>query len=77
MSIDKSGKWWIGSGSEDIKEYLETYSAGGYKSSDFRSAKCTCGSDIFYLFADDDEGCAKRTCISCGMSHFICDSEEY
>jgi hypothetical protein len=77
MSIDRSGKWWIGVGSEDIKEYLEAYSADGYKSSKFRLAKCTCGGDTFYLFADDEEGCAKRTCTSCGASHFICDSEEY
>jgi hypothetical protein len=29
------------------------------------------------LFADDDEGCAKRVCTSCREEHFICDSEEY
>ena len=27
MSIDKAGKWWVGSSPEDIKEYLEAYSA--------------------------------------------------
>jgi hypothetical protein len=77
MSIDRSGKWWIGTSSGDIKEYLEAYSADSYKSSEFRGAKCPCGSDTFYLFADDGEGCAKRTCSSCGASQFICDSEEY
>ncbi len=75
MSIKNSGKWWVGTSSEDIKEYLEAYSADGYKSSEFRSAKCPCGGDTFCLFADDDEGCAKRTCTSCGAGHYICDSE--
>ena len=77
MSIDKSGKWWIGSSPDDIREYLEAYSADGYQVSEFRSAKCSCGGDEFRLAADDDEGCAQRTCMSCGNEQFICDSQEY
>jgi len=30
MSIDKSSKWWVGTEPEDIKEYLEAYSADGH-----------------------------------------------
>jgi hypothetical protein len=59
------------------KEYLEAYSAQGYGSQSFRQAKCTCGGEVFELLADDDEGCAKRICTSCGSEHFICDSKEY
>lgn len=77
MSIDKSGKWWVGTRPEDIKEYLEAYSAEGYPTSEFRKSKCGCGSEVFELWADDEEGCAKRTCISCGQERLICDSEEY
>jgi hypothetical protein len=79
MSIDKAGKWWVGSSPEDIKEYLEAYSAPpeGYGTQAFRQAKCECGSENFELFADDDEGCAKRICGLCGSEHFICDSEEF
>ena len=77
MAIDKSGKWWIGTCSEDIKDYLEAYSSDGYGVHEFRLAKCSCGSDTFRLFADHGEGCAKRTCTSCASSQFICDSEEY
>ena len=77
MSIDKSAKWWVGTGSEDIKEYLEAFSADSYKASEFRLANCDCGSNTFRLFADDHEGCAKRICESCGKEHFICDSGEY
>jgi hypothetical protein len=77
MSIDKSAKWWIGTDSNDIKEYLQAYAADGYKVSEFRLGKCSCGSDVFTLLADDDEGCARRTCVSCGQEEFICDSEEF
>jgi hypothetical protein len=77
MSIDKSVKWWIGTNSSDIKEYLEAYAADGYSVSEFRLAKCTCGSEVFTLLADDNEGCAKRICASCGQEMFICDSGEF
>jgi hypothetical protein len=77
VSIDKSGEWWKGTSSTDIKEYLEAYSAGNYRADEFRLAKCECGRDTFRLTADDDEGCAKRTCTSCGAEHLICDSAEY
>jgi hypothetical protein len=77
MAIDKSGKWWIGSMAEDLREYLIAFSSEGYKIHDFRLAKCQFGSEDFYLWADDGEGTAKRICLSCESSHLICDSEEY
>jgi hypothetical protein len=77
MSIDKSGKWWIGTSVDDLREYLEAYSADNYCIHEFRTAKCKCGGETFELLADDDEGCAKRTCTSCAIGKFICDSEEY
>ncbi|MFZ0824055.1 MAG: hypothetical protein WAM87_10400 [Terriglobales bacterium] len=77
MSIDKSGKWWIGTSVDDLREYLEAYSADNYCIHEFRPAKCKCGGETFELLADDDEGCAKRTCTSCAIGKFICDSEEY
>jgi len=77
MSIDKSGKWWVGTNADDLKEYLEAYSADSYKVSEFRLAKCACGNHVFHLFADDDEGCAKRICTSCKKEAFICDSDEF
>jgi hypothetical protein len=43
MSIDKSGQWWVGTSPQEIKEYLEAYSAEGYRSQQFRQAKCACG----------------------------------
>jgi ferredoxin-like protein FixX len=77
MSIDTTGKWWVGTNPTDIREYLIAYTQDAYSVSEFRLAKCSCGSDVFSLEADDDEGVAKRTCVACGAEHFICDSEEY
>ena len=77
MSIDTSGKWWVGTNPKDIKEYVETYTSKSYKMDEFRLAKCACGSVDFQLDADDNEGVAKRTCTKCSQQHFLCDSEEF
>ena len=77
MSIDTSGKWWIGSEPADIRGFLEVYAPEGYEVHDFRLAACPCGSDSFHLDADDNEGVAKRSCVKCSAEHFLCDSEEY
>jgi hypothetical protein len=77
MSIDTSGKWWVGTNPEDIKGYVEAYASRGYKMDEFRLAKCACGSGDFHLDADDTEGVAKRTCTKCSQQHFLCDSEEF
>ncbi|HMD77357.1 MAG TPA: hypothetical protein VKG86_08285 [Terracidiphilus sp.] len=77
MAINKTGKWWVGSQPQDLKEYLEAFSADGYAINEFRLAKCKCGGIEFSLWADDEEGTAKRVCSSCSEAHFICDSEEY
>ena len=77
VSIDSTGKWWIGDQPNDIREFLEAYASDGYKVDEFRLTKCTCGSERFLLWADDDEGCAKRQCESCKRSSFVGDSEEY
>ena len=77
MSIDTSGKWWVGSDPKDVGEYLEKYSADGYQATEFRLAQCSCGGVSFNLWSDDDEGTAKRICVNCLTSHLVCDSEEY
>src|SRR5882672_4189821 len=77
MSIDTSGKWWVGTDPQDMKEYLEAYSEEGYKVQEFRLSKCQCGSLEFQLDADDTEGVAKRTCTKCKREYFICDSHDF
>ena len=77
MSIDTSGKWWVGSEPADVRGFLEAYAKKGYKVHQFRLSRCHCGSVEFHLDADDNEGVAKRVCAKCGAEHFICDSGEY
>lgn len=76
MSIDTSGKYWTGTGPEDIDEYLRALTADGYRVDRTVHAKCTCGNDVFALHADADEGCARRECIGCKTRHLICDSDK-
>jgi hypothetical protein len=76
MAIDKSGKWWKGQNADDLVEYVRLLTQQGYPATKFAIAKCACGTDRFRLYADQDEGCAKRQCTSCGKDAFICDSED-
>lgn len=79
MTIDTSGTWWKGSGPEDLDEYLRAIAAQeiGCPLHVVRPARCACGSELFRLRADFDEGCAERICASCGVDHRICDSAEF
>ncbi len=76
MAIDTSGKFWKGQNTDDLIEYIRLLTKEGYPTSKHVVAKCTCGKQHFQLTADQDEGCAKRICTSCGKETFICDSEE-
>ncbi|MDB5337111.1 MAG: hypothetical protein JWN70_2730 [Planctomycetaceae bacterium] len=77
MAIDTSGKWWVGEDASDLKEYLIAFTEDGYPATEFRFPQCPCGSNVFQLAIDPDEGAAKRTCAACSVEHFICDSDEY
>jgi hypothetical protein len=76
MGIDTSGKWWKGQNADDLVEYIRLLTEQGSPATKFAIAKCECGRDHFRLYADRDEGCAKRQCASCGKEAFICDGEE-
>src|SRR5215471_11637084 len=41
----------------DIADYLRAYKAEGYELHETRLCKCNCGSTVFELKADRDEGC--------------------
>ena len=60
----------------DLHEYLRAFSAESYEISEFRLARCDCGSEQFSLEVEDDDGVARRTCAACKKPHFNCDSEE-
>jgi len=77
VTIKKSKKWWIGSESADMHEYLKAFSANSYPIDQFRLAQCRCSAEVFFLEADRDGGVAQRKCAGCQTSHFICDSEQF
>ena len=76
MTIDKSGEWWKGTGFDDLAEYIRELTAEGYPAERVVQSVCACGHTAFRLWADEDEGCARRQCVACGAKAFICDSEE-
>ena len=77
MAIDTSGKWWVGSEATDIADYLMAYKADGYEVHATRLCKCRCRSTAYELEADQEEGCAQRTCAVCRIKHLVCDSANY
>ena len=77
MSIDTSGKWWVGGEPADVRGFLEAYAEKGYELHQFRLSTCRCGCIEFHLHADDNEGVAIRVCAKCAAEHFICDSGEF
>jgi hypothetical protein len=77
MAVDKSGKWWVGTDAADIDEHLREHRAGGYQPDRFVHARCVCGEATFRFDANDDEGVARRTCIACGLAHYMLDSAEF
>ncbi len=76
MTIDATGKYWVGTNPLDLKVYLRAYAEGSTISA-FRLAQCQCSSTEFRVEADPDEGCVRRSCARCSTAHFVCDSEEY
>jgi hypothetical protein len=62
MTIDTSGRWWIGTEYADVAEYVRALTAQSYPAIEVRQARCSCGHTVFALRADPEEGCAERTC---------------
>jgi hypothetical protein len=75
VTIDYSGKWWVGDRPNDLDEYLRAYTVDTYPVAQFKLTACTCGEQAFRLAADADEGCASVACMACGASRFLLDSE--
>jgi len=76
MTIDTSGRWWVGTEYADVVDYLRALTAEGHPATEVRQARCACGHTVFGLRVDRDEGCAERTCRVCGTTAFIADSAD-
>ena len=78
MSLRKKGKYYYGESQRDIEGELLRYSnLNEYPTTHYKKAFCHCGSKLFNLMIDDNEGAAVRNCVSCQQKHPIGDSSEY
>jgi hypothetical protein len=78
VTLRKKGEQSYGDSQADIREALLDYSKSvGYLSEHYADASCKCGSNVFKLSIDDNEGAAVRTCSKCGLEHPIGDSADY
>ena len=77
MAIDTSGQWWTGSDAQDIDAYLAALTGDDDGTPRVLHSQCgDCGNEHFRLRVDAEEGCAERTCASCGSSALMLDSED-
>lgn len=78
MAIDTDGEFWRGEDITDLADYLRKFRVGGYLVEEVVESVCSgCSGRAFRVAADDDEGCAGRVCIACGVGVFLADSAEY
>ena len=78
MAMNRSGQWWTGDSPSDLDEYVTMFSSQTYTAQKVVHAACaSCGSDSFTVTLDEEEGCAVRTCASCGDAKALLDSDEY
>lgn len=77
VTIDKRRKWWRGTDAADLDEMLRAFSADGHPVERIEHARCaSCGSAVFAVRLDDDEGFAQRTCVACRSVVLLLDSDE-
>ncbi|MCL2713717.1 MAG: hypothetical protein FWD68_03750 [Alphaproteobacteria bacterium] len=78
MTLEKKGRFWYGTTVEDVKAEIVRFSReSAYPAVKFAQSRCGCGSVIFRLESDEDEGAARRFCVACGTSHWMGDSADY
>jgi len=78
MALTKRRSNWYGDDHADLREELARYSAENeYPIDNFTNVKCKCGSDLFELYTDEDQGVAVRICTQCKNEHLMGDSADY
>jgi len=77
MPIDKSGKWWKGTGEADAIEYLNALKPGGYPVDEVLPQTCECGSTTFLVYRSGDDELSYLVCCGCRSKTFVADSEEH
>jgi hypothetical protein len=78
MGLNKHGEYWYGDSQADIRGELVRYGKlDDEVPTQFKDVICKCGSIVFRLQMDEEEGAAIRTCAECGTSQGIGDSDDY
>lgn len=78
MALRKRGKWWYGDSHADIRdELIRQGELNEYVPTQFVDPKCKCGSTLFQLLVDNEQGAAVRVCAKCETKHAMGDSDEY
>ena len=73
--IDRTPKYWTGDSPADIDEWLVEYTEN--PDLKVRPVICRlCGSDVFRIRCDQDEGAMQVICGSCGAKKILLDGEE-
>ena len=74
--IDKSREFWHGTEASDITEWLSDYIED--EKADVKPIVChECGSRVFTMQYDEDEGAAEVKCAKCHTKKKLLDSEDY
>ena len=77
VAIERREDIWRGTDFMDLAEFVRETTEEGYSARVVLQSTCGCRSSVFRLAADPTEGCAQRTCTSCGEAAFLGDSDEY
>jgi hypothetical protein len=78
MALRRRSGTYYGDGRADVETYIRKYSkANGYTATQFAEANCACGSAVFNVLLDDDEGVAVRRCVACKREHPMADGAEH
>ncbi|MCY1043699.1 hypothetical protein OV208_20435 [Corallococcus sp. bb12-1] len=78
MALKKKGRYWYGTGPQDVQAEMVRFSQlNGYPSTRFSASVCSCGNATFKLESDEDAGAARRSCAACGSVHLMGDSAQY
>jgi hypothetical protein len=78
MTLTKRSNNWYGDDHADIRAEMTRYGEENeYPIDNFTNIKCKCGSDLFELVTDEDEGVAIRICTQCRKEHLMGDSADY
>ena len=58
-----------GAGPDDVRAFLTSWSAGGYRPERFGDVVCGCGVRALNVLLDDDAGVVIRACPACEEEH--------